>query len=131
MACGNDNVAAQIKSRCFLNQTKSAAIAILLNLIAARLGLVDPYRLLTRVWSTRKHAIPLIIIFCFFLDFVCVFSGILFNIFQMLFDSSHFLALIRLCIVARIDIDIDDIDIDIDATTDGHDCRATEPTACG
>ena len=31
----------------------------------------------------------------------------------MLFDSSHFLALIRLCTVAR-------IDIDIDATTDGQ-----------
>ena len=30
------------------------------SLIAAKLGLVDPYRLLTRVWSTRKHAIPLI-----------------------------------------------------------------------
>ena len=42
-----------------------------------------------------------------------LFSRILFNIFQMLFDSSHFLALIRLYIVARIDIDID-----IDATTD-------------
>ena len=40
----------------------------------------------------------------------------------MLFDSSHYLALIRLCIVAR-------IDIDIDATTDGHDYRATGPTS--
>ena len=50
----------ELNQDVFLNQTKSAAIAILLNLIAARLGLVDPYRLLTRVWSTRKHAIPLI-----------------------------------------------------------------------
>ena len=60
MTCGNDNVAPRIKSRCFLNQTKSAAIAILLNSVAAKLGLVDPFRLLTRVWSTRKHAVPLI-----------------------------------------------------------------------
>ena len=51
----------ELNQDVFLNQTKSAAIAILLNLIAARLGLVDPYRLLTRVWSTRKHAIPLIL----------------------------------------------------------------------
>ena len=50
----------ELNQDVFLNQTKSAAIAILLNLIAAKLGLVDPYRLLTRVWSTRKHAIPLI-----------------------------------------------------------------------
>ena len=50
----------ELNQDVFLDQTKFAAIAILLNLIAARLGLVDPYRLLTRVWTTPKQAIPLI-----------------------------------------------------------------------
>ena len=47
--CGNDDVAARI------NQESKQV-----HLIAAKSGLVDPYCLLTRVWSTRKHAIPLI-----------------------------------------------------------------------